>query len=72
MAQNLSYYVKGGNTFGYLLDSPAKSFFVRMAVLAVSVPDGGDPLLLDKTIVVRQDQIRPATDADFEKFRICK
>lgn len=65
------YIVANENTFGYIVGS-GNGQFQRMAVLSVKVEKGGDPLLLLDTTTVRKDRTRPATDADFDSFKIVK
>lgn len=64
------FVVLNENTFGYALERTDKLFF-RMVVMAVDVPKGGDPTLLDRTTLASRDKSRQARKQDFERFKIC-
>lgn len=59
------------NTLGYTRD-PLDKPNIRVNVMAVHAIDGGDPLLLDKQILVRPKDVRPALPKDFESYLIRK
>lgn len=60
------YIVENENTIGYTIGNVGK--ITRMAVMAVDVSNGGDPLLIDKTIVATN--FREATEKDQERFGV--
>lgn len=65
------YVVVKENTLGYTFDPDDKKF-QRVNVLAVQYLKGGNPFLLNQQILARHEELRPATDRDFEEFRIRK
>lgn len=60
------YIVENENTLGYTIGNVGK--IARMAVMAVDVANGGDPLLIDKTIVATN--FREANEKDQERFGV--
>lgn len=57
------------HTFGYILSMSEKGSGT-MVVMAVDYMAGGDPLLIDRTISVRKQDLRPAEEKDYEHFRV--
>lgn len=55
--------------FGYPVGTHRKKFF-EMVVLSVDVLKGGDPLLINQTIIVNRSDVRLATRKDYERFKI--
>ena len=69
MDEKISIVVAGEHTFGYVEDMSRKPV-LSLHVLAVDVLRGGNPQVLSKTVVVRPEQCRPATLADFKAFKV--
>ena len=65
----MQYCIHNENTFGYPLSSTDAPFF-EMVVMRVNVEHGGDPTLIDRTVLVNRENARPAFEEDYDKFRI--
>jgi hypothetical protein len=62
-----TYFVKNGNTLGYIYAETPGSF----EVLHGSVILGGDDWKNGSVALSPIDKLVPATLADFDKFRVC-
>ena len=64
-----NYFVLNDCLFGYPLDLDRGRFF-RLVVMAVDVTKGGDPTLIDRTVLADGNKARVATKSDYERFRV--
>ncbi len=70
MDMNVSkHVVYKDHTFGYILSMTARGAGT-MVVMAVDYMAGGDPLLIDKTLAVLEQDLRSAEEKDYEHFRV--
>lgn len=67
----VTFIVLDGNTFGYT-DRDTSAPFVSMTVLAVDALLGGDPGIIDNTVLAFRQRFRLATDDDFDAFRVSR
>lgn len=61
------YIVADENTFGYTIGSVVNGC-VRMVVMSVDVPNGGDPLMINRTMLAVN--FRQATKEDGDRFGV--
>lgn len=61
------YYVMDGHTLGYVIDERPEYF----GVLAGKPQHGGYDWENGYVIIMPSDNLKPATEADFEYFRVC-
>jgi hypothetical protein len=64
-----TFAIIDGNTFGYTTADISAPFF-RVTVMGVDVTRGGDPLLLNKTVMATPARARLATADDFCAYRV--
>ncbi len=60
------HLVANGNLFGYQIRRSGN--FITMCVLAVDVPNGGDPTLINRTTFVSASKCRVAEREDYDRF----
>lgn len=62
----MRYIVEKESLLGYVTGEPNAANLVRMVVMAVDVPKGGDPILINREYLAAD--YREATKEDFEHF----
>lgn len=66
---NKNHIILNDNLFGYPEGEMHGRFF-RMVVMAVDVHKGGDPILINRTVLADGSRIRIPDKADYERFKI--
>lgn len=65
----MKHVIAKGIYFGYIIGrTDAKRLSV--VVMRADVLKGGDPCLIDRVISAGRDEVRPATEEDYEHFMI--
>ena len=55
--------------FGYLTGA-VEGKWLHVVVMRADVLRGAEPGLIDRVILAGRDEVRPATEADYERFKI--
>lgn len=65
----MNHIVAKGIYFGYIIGR-LDARRLSVVVMRADVLKGGDPCLIDRVISAGRDEVRPATEEDYKRFKI--